>query len=176
MSIQTIPSTATGNIELGLSNPLGIRFAGYAGQNLIGTTNIDILKLRNDYFNPQLTASPPSNYTFSGVAGQSYRFLRLQTKGNGFASITSPTSPDNYRDASTRSNSTTTTANDYLYLRAISYSTYSSITISATANYGYSFSFWRDATGVTIIASNPQSMTVSQFTGAQYSTWEAHFS
>ena len=101
--------------------------------------------------------------------------------GGGTVSITTPTSPTHYRwDASaiawTCDNSITYTeanSGDYLALRGVSYSTYSVVSVNASADYGYTFDgwYWYNSSGTyqALASYNTTfSLSSSTATGTQY--------
>lgn len=128
-----------------------IRPASLSATLQVATTNISLRGLIRDHFSP---GDPTAPHNISTVDNISYRFLKIGSDtsagGGGTISITTPTSPTHYRwDSSAvtwdSDNSLTfaeADSGDYLALRGCSYSTYSVVTVSATADYGYTFESW----------------------------------
>lgn len=182
MGVVTIPST---NVNLRDD----IRPASLSATLQVATTNISLRTVIRDHLAPGDPAAPHNVSTIDNI---SYRFMKLATDtgagGGGTISVTTPTSPSHYRwDSSaitwTTDNSLTyaeAATGDYIALRGCSYSTYTVVSVSATADYGYTFDgwYWYNSSGTSQgLASYNSSYSLSStaFTGAQYyelrATW-----
>ena len=175
MGVVTIPST---NVNLRDD----IRPASLSATLQVATTNISLRTVIRDHLAP---GDPTAPHNVSTVDNASYRFMKLASDtaagGGGTISVTSPTSPSHYRwDASaiawTTDNSLTwaeANSGDYIALRGCSYSTYTVVSVSATADYGYTFDgwYWYNSSGTyQAIASynSTYSLTSTAYTGTQY--------
>lgn len=187
MGVVTIPST---NVNLRDD----IRPASLSATLQVATTNISLRTVIRDHLAP---GDPSAPHNISTIDNASYRFMKLTSDtgagGGGTISVTSPTSPSHYRwDSSaitwTTDNSLTyaeADSGDYIALRGCSYSTYSVVTVSATAEYGYVFDgwYWYNSSGTyqaLASTSATYSLNSSTATGAQYyelrATWDQDIS
>jgi len=149
------------------------------GRLLIGTTNIS-LKNTIFYNNTSFTnnynlqygvqtwiypnRTPPNSMSYDRNASGYYHYINLGNSLNGASRWTLPFST---------SFSTVARACPYIVSSVI----YGSITIEASANYGYTFRNWRTAAnggGALISSNNP--WTITHATGASYSTLYPYFS
>jgi len=183
MGVVSIPST---NVNLRSK----VRSASASAVLQVVTTNVGLRTVIRDHLAP---GDPSAPFNISTIDNASYRYMKLgmdtSAGGGGTISITSPTSPTHYRwDASaltwTSDNSLTfneADTGDYLALRGCSYSTYSTVSVSVFADYGYLFDgwYWYNSSGTSYgLASTGAiySLTSTAYTGAQYYELRAIFS
>lgn len=151
------------------------------------SSNISLLKVTKDYLSPGDGTAP---YAISVVDGISYRKLVVSidtsSQMEGTVTIGYPTAPIHYRYAGsgTPASDNTLTYSEAelgqkLYLRGVSYSTYSYVSITATATGGYGFIGWswynEAGTFQSSAISNPIYLYSGDYTGDAYYRLEAEF-
>lgn len=175
---------AVGTSNVGLNSSL--KEASAIADAALGS-NISLLKVTKDYLAPGDTAAP---YAISVVDGVSYRKLvvSIDTTADmeGTVSVSYPTSPTHYRYAGSGTPASDNTllyseasSGQMLYLRGVSYSTWSYVSITANPTYGYVFNGWswynEADTYQTGNTSNPIYLYSTSYTGQAYYRLEAEF-
>ena len=175
-----------GTSNVGINGSL--KEASAIADAVYGTSNVSMTGIVNNYMAPN-DASPP--YYVSYFDNQSYRKLAISIDasalGEGSISVTYPTTYTNYRlggSVTTPVADNTLTYGEAangqrLYLRGVSYSTFSYVAIQANATYGYNFNVWswynEAGTFIASATANPLYLYGSSYTGDSYYRLEAEF-